>query len=63
MGSHQAESQYARLTSDLNSNMINRRDGQPVRKYSSTTFLSSLDLDHPDPDLKPALIRTNERTN
>jgi len=36
--SNQAESQHAWLTSDLNNNMINGRDGQPVREYSSTTF-------------------------
>jgi len=56
-----AESQYAGLISDLNNNMINRRDDQPVREYNLTTFLSRMGLGFPDPDLK-ALIRTNQRT-
>ena len=34
---NQTESQYTRRTSDLD-NLINRRGGQPVREYSSTTF-------------------------
>ena len=57
-----AESQCGGLFSDLNNNTINRRDDQPVREYSLTTFLSPMGLDFPDPDLK-TLIRTNQRTN
>ena len=44
---NQTESQYIQQTSDLDDNLINRRGGQPVREYCSTTFLSCMDLDFP----------------
>jgi hypothetical protein len=60
---NQIESHYSRLTSNLDNNLINRRGDQPVREYSSTTFHSRMDLDFPGPGLKPALIRSKQRTN
>ena len=44
---NQTESQHIQPTSDLDDNLINKRGGQPVREYSSTTFLSCMDLDFP----------------
>ena len=60
INTYQTESHYSQLTSNLDNNLINRRGDQPVREYSSTTFHSRMDLDFPDPDLKPTLIRTKQ---
>ena len=59
---NQAESQTTWQTSDLDNNLMVRVGDQSVREYNSTTFLSHMDLDFPDPNLKLALIRTNQRT-